>query len=200
MTGWRSMRRPPLPFGPAIARLRARLHPLLAHTADRWRSLTPRERGQVLLMIAVLCAALLWLVFTQPALRTLRHWQEETPRLRSQATALRRVLADVMPPHSVAEAPARPVVERLAASLDAGGLTGAYRIRPAGADWVVAFEQPVDAARLAAWLMNAPTTLDLTIRQATLQRAHSDTPTRQDGRVTATLTFSTPQQRSRNGT
>jgi general secretion pathway protein M len=184
---------------PPVAGVMARWQPVRARLAGHWQNLAPRERTQLLLMVAVLAGALLWLLFTRPALQTLRYWHDEMPRLRSQATALQAVLADVAPPATTGAQASRPAAERLSASLDQGGLAGTYSIHHTEAGWIVAVDHPTDATRLVAWLMRAPAELHLTIKQAVLERA-PPTPTGQGSRITANVVFSEQPPPARNGT
>lgn len=207
MTAWLSMlrtqgapqsiRKRIAPVGAVMARVRARLQPSISQAVNRWHGLGPRERKQVLLMLGVLVAAVLWLLFTKPALDSLRYWDDEMPRLRSQAAALQDVLADVSTPLRVEDTSTQTVSERVGASLDQGGFAGTYQVRNSGPDLVVEFEQPVVSTQLVAWLMSAPAALGLSVKQVTLQRDH-DKPAGQTSRITATVTLA-GQQQPRNG-
>ncbi|THF60461.1 type II secretion system protein GspM [Pseudothauera rhizosphaerae] len=184
-----------LPVGGVMARLRARLQPVHAQATSRWRGLAPRERKQILLMVAVLAGAAVWLLFTKPALDTLRYWGEEMPRLRSQAAALRDILADVGGVPSALGAQTGPPAARTSASLDQIGLAGTYRMREDGTTLIIGFEQPVDAARLTTWLLNAPAGLGLAVERATLQRIDGD-----EHGIKASVTLAARQRQPGNGT
>ncbi|MGJ7542501.1 type II secretion system protein GspM [Variovorax sp. LT1R16] len=149
--------------------LRSRLQPVLAQGQARWRGLSRRERQQVIAMAVVVAVAAVWLLLAKPALDTLQHWSNELPRLRSQAAALKEVLADVdSPTAALGDA---SVEQRLRASLDAAGLAGAYRLREADAAWQIEFEGAADVPRVMAWLLNAPARLGMAVQQVTLQRS-----------------------------
>ncbi|WP_447779895.1 type II secretion system protein GspM [Variovorax boronicumulans] len=151
------------------AALRRRLRPVLAQGQDRWRGLSRRERQQVVAMVIVVIVAAVWLLLAKPALDTLQHWGGELPRLRSQAAALKEVLADAGGPTA---APGDASLEqRIRASLDAAGLVGTYRLREADAAWQIEFEGAVDVPRVMAWLLNAPARLGMAVQQVTLQRS-----------------------------
>ncbi|GGY04292.1 type II secretion system protein GspM [Paludibacterium paludis] len=182
----------------ARERWAARWLALSASSDRRWRALTPRERKQLALMAVVLAGAALWLVFTKPALDTLRRWDEEMPRLRAQSAVLGTVLAEAgaAPP----QAGSPPPAARAAASLDRSGFTGAYRLSDRGTELLIAFERPVEAKPLLAWLLNAPPALGLPVRQAVLERPGDTPPGAQDGRIKATITLAAQPQPRRNGT
>lgn len=169
--------------------LHARLQPLRAQLQGRWKALTRRERGQVLAMLCVVTVAAVWLLGIKPALDTLRYWDGELPRLRSQAAALKDVLADVGGPAVVAGDAARDPAGRVRASLDAAGLAGAYRLSEAGAELQIEIERAADASRVAAWLLAAPGALGMTVNKAMLQRSEDAGPDgRNDVRATVALT------------
>lgn len=151
-------------------RLQARLHPVLAQVQSRWRGLARRERTQVVLMVAVVAAAVIWLLLTKPALDTLRHWDNELPRLRSQASALKDVLADVGNPVVAGNSEKEPA-ERVRASLDAGGLADAYQLRVIDSALQIEFKRSADVSRVMTWLLSAPAPLGMTVQQVMLQRS-----------------------------
>lgn len=194
----KSIRKFIAPANAVITRWRNRVQPSVSQAVNRWHDLRSRERQQVLVMLGVLIAAVLWLLFTKPALDSLRYWADEMPRLRSQAVALQGVLADVGTPPPVEGMSTQPISERVRASLDQGGFAGTYQVRNSGSDLVVAIEQPVASTSLVSWLMNAPTALGLNVKQVTLQRDH-DEPAGETSRITATVTLAEQQQQSRNG-
>jgi general secretion pathway protein M len=151
-------------------RLRARLQPVLAQARSRWRSLPQRERKQLAWMIAVVIAALIWLLFIKPPLTTIRHWSNELPRLRSQAAALTEVLSDTAHPVIVTGDSSRKPAERVRISLDAAGLTGTYELREVGPALQIEFERSTDISLVMDWLLSAPASLKLTVQQVTLER------------------------------
>ncbi|HKS32621.1 MAG TPA: type II secretion system protein GspM [Enterobacteriaceae bacterium] len=149
-------------------RLGAKVDPIRQQLSARWRALSPREHRQTGLMLAVLTGALLWLLLIKPALNTLDHWQQELPRLRSQQAALQTLLGQATATDSAAPT---TLLQRINASLDLAGLRGDSRVTPAGAEMVVTFAQPVDAARLITWLLNTSTTPGMTVQQVRIDRA-----------------------------
>lgn len=177
------------PVGNVLASQHARLRPMLAQASLRWRGLSSRERKQVWLMLAVVLTAVVWLLFTKPALDTLRYWNDEMPRLRSQAAALREILGDTGGVSASRDGGSvLSLDERVSASLDEIGLVGTYQLREDGAQLVVTLEQPVETVQLVTWLLNAPAGLGLAVQQVTLQRdVHGSVD--QGSRVTAILTL-----------
>ncbi|CAB3647009.1 type II secretion system protein GspM [Achromobacter pestifer] len=186
--------RPPAAWHAWGRRLRARLQPSLDQVRSRWRGLSRRERQQVLLMVAVVTGAILWLLFTKPALETLEHWDNELPRLRSQAAALQDVLADVSSPAAApADSPLKPA-ERVRVSLDGAGLAGAYQLREAGPALQIEFERSTDVSRVMAWLLSAPTPLGMTVQQVTLQRSDDSGSSGQKSNARAAVTVVAQRQ------
>lgn len=185
-----------VPVTGLLARVRTALQPTLLQVTARWHGLTSKERRQVLLMVAVVVVAIIWLLFTKPALDTLRHWDSELPRLRSQSAALHDVLAEVGGVQAISSAHEQPALERARNSLDQAGMTGIYRVVEDGGNLVVTFEQPVDAPRLVSWLINVPVS-GLTVQQASLERVGAHDAEAQDIRIRASVRLA---QKSRNGT
>jgi general secretion pathway protein M len=177
-------------------RPRVLAQPLLARVQSIWHGLSPRERLQVGAMVAVVLAALCWLAFTKPALDTLAHWDEALPKLRSQAVALKEVLADTNANAVPGDSSLGPA-ERVRASLEAAGLAGAYELREVDATLRLAFTGG-NSSRAIDWLLGAPAPLGLKVQQVTLQRSDGKGPA-DDGNgfgVQATLI---PQQQSGKG-
>ncbi|MGJ7498841.1 type II secretion system protein GspM [Variovorax sp. ZT5P49] len=170
MTGRLRALRGPMPWHGWGAALRSRLQPVFAQGQDRWRGLSRRERLQVVGMVVVVVVAAVWLLMAKPALDSLQHWGNELPRLRSQAAALKDVLADVGGPAAAGPGDAS-ADQRMRASLDAAGLAGAYQLREADTAWQIEFERSADASRVMAWLLSAPGSLGMTVQQVTLQRS-----------------------------
>lgn len=178
-----------------VLRWQTRLQPLLQHGRDRWHGLAARERLQLQCMAAVLLAALIWLLWVQPALHSLRYWGEALPRLRSQSVALQEVLAEV---GGLQVAPGNlPPAKRLAFSLDQAGLAGRYRLQSRGAELELTFTPAVDAVRLTTWLLHAPAALGLTVQQLTLERLENTEAADQPLLVQASLCL---QANTRDGT
>ncbi|WP_411882686.1 type II secretion system protein GspM [Polaromonas sp. YR568] len=173
-------------------RLQARLRPVLAQAQSRWRGLPPRERKQILGMLAVVAAAFVWLVLVKPPLATLRHWNTELPRLRSQAAALADVLSGAGS-SAIADTSRKPA-ERVRASLDAAGLAGAYQLREAGPGLQIEFGDAAAASRVMDWLLAAPASLGMVVQQATLQRSEDGASPGQKSHVRATATVALKRQ------
>lgn len=187
------------PWQGRAARLRARVQPLLVQAQDRWRNLSGRERKQIAAMVAVVAMAAVWLLLTKPALDTLQYWGNELPRLRSQAAALKDVLADAGGPGTAARGASGPPAARLRASLDAAGLAGGYQLREAGATWQIEFERTADVSRVMAWLLDAPASLGMAVRQVTLQRPDDGASSEPKNRLRASATVAVQEQPG-NGT
>lgn len=177
-------------------RLQARLRPVLAQARSRWRGLSQRERKQIQGMLAVVAAAFVWLVLVKPPLATLRHWNTELPRLRSQAAALADVLSDAGSPAAAAASASSAAgpAERVRASLDAAGLAGAYQLREAGPDLQIEFGDAAAASRVMDWLLAAPASLGMVVQQATLQRSEDGASPGQKSHVRATATVALKRQ------
>jgi len=58
----------------------------------RWRGLAARERGMLLLMLAAMAGAGLWVGWWEPLQRQRTHWQGELPRLRERQRELQGLL------------------------------------------------------------------------------------------------------------
>ncbi|MGJ7610284.1 MULTISPECIES: type II secretion system protein GspM [unclassified Variovorax] len=174
-------------------RLRAVAQPRLAPLQNRWRGLSQRERRQAAWMVVALTLALAWLLLAKPALDTLAHWDNELPRLRSQAAALTEVLADGRSGTTPSNASLAPA-ERVRASLDAAGLQGAYRLREAGSAWHVEFAVSTDASQALAWLLGAPIPLGMKVRHVVLQRSENGGSSDRKSQVRITATLVTQEQ------
>lgn len=176
------------PWHTGWARLQARLQPILAQARSRWHGLSQRERKQLVWMVAVVIAALIWLLLVQPPLTTIRHWNNELPRLRSQAAALTEVLSDTAHPVMATGDSSRKPAERVRISLDAAGLTGTYALREVGPALQIAFERSTDVSLVMDWLLNAPASLDMAVQQVTLERSEDSGSPVQKSHVRAKVT------------
>lgn len=180
------------------ALLRARVQPVLARAQSRWRGLSRREHSQIALMAAVVVMAFVWLLLTKPALDTLQHWDNELPRLRSQAAALSDVLADVGSPAAAPSDSSLDPVGRIRASLDAGGLADGYQLRDTDSELEIEFESTTDTSRAMAWLLSAPAALGLTVQKVTLQRLEDSASAVQKNHIRAKVTM-VARQKPGNG-
>jgi general secretion pathway protein M len=148
-----------------LAIYRARWLLLRAQIHRHWAPLTLREKRLVAGTALMLGGVLIWLLFVQPPLKKIQHWQTETPKLRGQAEALDLLLREV------ATGPIGQNVERsLQQSLDGSGLLGHYQLQAIGTAWLLTFEDaPADAA--ISWLLIHPVQFSLEVVEARLQRA-----------------------------
>lgn len=174
------------------AALRTRLQPVLALGQDRWQGLSRRERQQVVAMVVVVIVAAVWLLLAKPALDTLQHWGSELPRLRSQAAALKEVLADVDGP--VATPGDASLEQRIRASLDASDLVGAYRLRETDASWQIEFEGVTDVSQVMVWLLNAPARLGMVVQLVTVQRSEDRSSSDPMSQIRARATLAVQRQ------
>ncbi|MBJ9975505.1 type II secretion system protein M [Pseudomonas sp. S75] len=126
-----------------------------------WLGLAVRERRLIAAAAALLGGWLCWLVLIEPPLRTLKHWQAETPKLRAQSQALERLLDEM---------PSQPGEAAIRHTLDTSGLLGHYQLTPLDKGWQLTFDAaPADA--VIGWLLNQPRQCSLEVVEARLQRA-----------------------------
>lgn len=168
------------------------LRPTLERMVGRWQALSAKERKQILAMVVVVGFAIVWLSLVKPALDTLAHWEEELPRLRTQANTLQSVLADVGAPSMVSSAAQTPA-EQLRASLDYAGFAETYLIDPREETLHIDFQQPTDAAQLLSWLLSTSASLGMTVQQLTLQRLEEGESQSPPGLVRAQVVMATEQ-------
>lgn len=163
---------------------RAGLGALRAELAQRWQALAPRERLGVALALAVIGLYLLWLLALAPAWRTHREVParlaqadeelRQMRRLADEAQAL-RALPAVRPEQS--EAALRAATARLGA----GATLGARQGERIGVTF-----KGVDAAALAAWLVEVRNAARARVVEAQLRRSG----TAYDGSATLVLATS----------
>lgn len=145
------------------------LKPALASAKGRWQALSVKERKQLLIMVALVGFVGAWLTLTKPALDSLTYWEDELPRIRTQAKTLQLILADVEPP-DIAGSTSRTQIQQLRLSLDYAGFAGTYLISQREGNLQVDFQQPADAEQLLAWLFTAKSYPGMAIQQLNLQR------------------------------
>lgn len=138
-----------------------------------WKQLAPRERRLLRAMGAVLAAAALFTIGLRPAWRDIERWQDELPRLRTQAATVDALVreAQALKREQGHRIPATDMEDALRASLARAGLGGTQHVEKAddGKGWRVAFEDASPAA-LFDWLAHAPALLHLRIAQARIAR------------------------------
>ncbi|MCK9801087.1 type II secretion system protein M [Pseudomonas sp. MAFF 302030] len=153
---------------PLLALYRQRCRDLLQQARVAWRGLSLREQrllGASMTLLLGLAVGLLWV---QPALQTIDHWQAETPKLRSQAQALDALLQEQS---GAGQAQGEDLEQALRRTLDEAGLKDHYQLQAADpATWQLSFTQaPADA--VVGWLLGWPRQFSLRVVQAQLQRA-----------------------------
>ncbi|PBK03617.1 hypothetical protein CNQ84_13650 [Pseudomonas abyssi] len=168
------------------------LQPAIANAKGRWQALSAKERKQILIMLVVVGAAVIWLTLVKPALDTLAHWEDELPRLRTQANTLQLVLADVGSP-VIADSASQTPSQQLQASLDHAGFTGIYLINQREDKVQVDFQQPVDATQLMAWLFTISASPVMTVQQLSMQRSDQDESHGLSGQVRAQVIMAMEQ-------
>ncbi|CAM3358349.1 General secretion pathway protein GspM [Bordetella sputigena] len=164
----RTLPRPTLP--PALL---ARGQAARQHAASYWTRLSTRERRLVRALAGVIVAALLFTIALRPALRDIAQWQDELPRLRTQAAAIDALVqeAQALKREQGKRIAANDMEDALRASLARGGLGGTLQVDRLedGKRWRIAFEG-VSAAALFDWLAHAPAQLHLRLAQVKLAR------------------------------
>ncbi|MCE1117224.1 MULTISPECIES: type II secretion system protein GspM [Pseudomonas] len=135
-----------------------------------WRALAPRERRALGLVAAVLAVTLLWLLFIEPPLVRIAHWQAETSKLRSQARALDELLAQVPRAVTASEGPLA-----LQQSLEHAQLHTYVQLQQVPDGWQLTWHQaPADTA--LAWMLQGPARQGLSVAEAQLQRDPLSSP------------------------
>lgn len=186
----------------ALTPWRDRMGRVRTYGQGRWRALSDRERVQVVAMLVLVVGAAVWLLVAKPALASIRHWQEELPKLRSQAATLQEVLAEAGVVRVSLDTSPRDRTRQVVESLAAAGLAGRYRLaaprtdagataraaRAAdGADADAtsnAVERPIeieflptaDTTQALSWLMQAPPGLRLAVERLTIERGAAAVP------------------------
>lgn len=153
---------------------------------ERWRAFSVRDRQLLVLMAVTLLVATLWLLVIRPARDSVRYWEAELPRLRSQSAALTAVLGDGGSATSPPSPQPRDVQQALAQSLASAGLAEFGSLRAEGRNFVIEFKPTTDLATAMAWALQAPDALRLTVSALSLQRVEDGDRTR------LTVTVSVP--------
>ncbi|WP_158213237.1 type II secretion system protein GspM [Pigmentiphaga sp. NML080357] len=166
-----------LSMPPALVRLGA-------DASRRWARLAPRERRLLTIAGAVAGAAIVFLLFVEPAWTRYAHLEKQLPLLRTQAARVDALTAEARSLQRVTSGrmTAEETRQALADSLDRAGIAAEVTPAsppsgPAGEAWQVSFDQ-VQAAGLMQWLASVPGQTRLQLAEADLER-----PTDENGRL-----------------
>lgn len=165
----------------ALQRLRTPVRRTYTRATTAWRSLSSREQTQLQGLLLIVLIACAYLFVLAPALKNIRYWQAELPRLQSQAQELQRLLK---------QAPGAP----LANSSPPAAITESLQLHPGLPPYQISYTSPLltleftptpNPDPLLAWLNQAPSSLGWHTQEVLLQRSDDEgTPT---VRVTLTL-------------
>lgn len=151
----------------------------LAELRSRWQRLAPRERRVSSIAAVLLPGLLIWLALIEPALQRIEHWQQELPRLQSQARTLEQLLYDGNGPRQVGAESAEALLRK---GLDAGGLAERYELQGEGRQWRLKLHA-APAPAVMDWLLGIASRLPLQVRQVQLRGDGQDTDDRLSGVV-----------------
>ncbi|VCU68676.1 General secretion pathway, M protein [Pigmentiphaga humi] len=173
---------PTLP--PALARLRA-------DAARHWARLAPRERRLLSAGGLVAGAALVFLIFVEPAWTRHARLQEQLPTLRAQAARVDALTAEARSLQRATSGRMTPEETRqaLADSLQRAGIAG--ETAPAGgADGAlqVTVDQ-VSAPGLLQWLASVPSQTRLQLAEAEFERPTAENGRLMTGKVSGAMVF-----------
>lgn len=132
-----------------------------------WSQRAPREQRMLGIALALVGVALLWWLGVAPALRSLRQWETQAPRLEAQLQTMRGLQAEAQslqaqPPLSTAAAQ-----QALQSTLGALGTSGSVVVQGTLATVTLRGASP---QALAQWLARARTEARLAPSQANLSR------------------------------
>jgi len=161
----------------------------------RWARLAPRERRLLGIAGAVAGAALVFLLFVEPAWTRASRLETQLPLLRTQAARVDALTAEARSLQRVTSGrmTADETRQALAQSLERAGL--AAEVAPAdapagtaGEAWQVTVDQ-VQAAGLMQWLASVPGRTRLQLAQADLERPTDDNGRLLTGKASGVLLF-----------
>lgn len=174
--------------GAVVASLASPVAAVMGPVRERWRALSVRDRQLLVLMAVILLVAALWLLVIRPARDSVRYWEGELPRLRSQSAALTSVLGDGGAVVSPASTQAGDVRQVLAQSLASAGLGELSSLRAEGRSVVIEFKPTADLATAMAWTLQVPAALRLPVSALSLQRLEDSARARLTVTVTVPVT------------
>lgn len=125
---------------------------VLAQLRARWRSLGQRERRLLTVLAVVIGIALVWLLFVQPAWRTLRSAPAEIDRLEAQLQQMRREAAESQSLRSAPRINLAQASAALRASTDRLGANGKLQVL---GDRATLTLTNADGDQLRRWLAEA---------------------------------------------
>lgn len=181
---WQSVRKP---VDPALARAR-----------QRYAALAPRERRLVTGAAALLGAAIVFVVFIEPPLNTVRKLQAELPALRTQAASVADLTSQArsLRQRSAAPAASMPTPAELGASLERGGLpVGMWTLgQPESGSGVRLELNQAPSSALLRWLEGAGRDWGLATQKVELTRAANPNGRPLPGLVNGQVTLALPDK------
>ncbi|HEY4068587.1 MAG TPA: type II secretion system protein GspM [Burkholderiaceae bacterium] len=119
-----------------------------------WRARTPRERQAVVVVVLVLVLFLLWSLFVQPALRTIREAPAQLDRLEAQTQQVQRATNEVDVLRGATRVSPAQAGAALKAATDRLGANAKLNLQGDRATLTIA-GTGVDATALRGWLTEA---------------------------------------------
>lgn len=168
----------------ALSALAARHWQRISHRPRQlYASLGSKEKKQLAWLCTLVLAAGLYFGLLQPALKKIRHWQADIPRLRTQAHTLRSLLIEQGHGALFSSKKQRGGLQALPAAL---ATLGPYeQERHDDASLSLRFAPAADPAALINWLVQQADTLGLQVTDLSLARD----PDPDQTRITVTVTL-----------
>jgi general secretion pathway protein M len=135
-----------------------------------WQARTPREKQAVLLVAFVLVLFLLWSVFVQPALRTIREAPAQLDRLDALSQQMQRAANEVDSLHGATRVSPTQAAAALKAATDRLGTSARLNLQGDRATLTIS-GAGVSAGALRAWLAEARSGARARPTDAQLQRS-----------------------------
>jgi general secretion pathway protein M len=134
-----------------------------------WRARTPRERQAVVVVVLVLVLFLIWSVFVQPALRTIREAPAQLDRLDAQTQQIQRAANEVDGLRGATRVSPTQAAAALKAATDRLGANARLNLQGDRATLTIT-GAGVNATALRAWLSEARSGARARPTDAQLQR------------------------------